>query len=87
MTLLFVLVHRWRPLTINRVFGRLQLFSAGYMAWGHRFADAQKTMGIIALATFAATKAGTLEHLPPFLGFLHTPKFEIICGSKSPARW
>ena len=77
MTLLFVIVHRWRPATVNRVFGKLQLFSAGYMAWGHGFADAQKTMGVIALATFAATKAGELEHLPPFLSFLYTPKFEI----------
>lgn len=77
MNLLFVLVHRWRPHTVNRVFGKLQLFSAGYMAWGHGFADAQKTMGVIALATFAATKAGKLEHIPRFLSFLHTPTFEI----------
>jgi PiT family inorganic phosphate transporter len=77
MNLLFVLVHRWRPLTVNRVFGKLQLFSAGYMAWGHGFADAQKTMGIIALATFAATKAGKLEHISPMFSFLYTPKFEI----------
>lgn len=77
MTLLFVIVHRWRPFTVNRVFGKLQLLSAGYMAWGHGFADAQKTMGVIALATFAATKAGKLEHLPSYLSFLHTPKFEI----------
>ena len=62
---------------VNKIFGRLQLLSATYMAWGHGFADAQKTMGIIALATFAATKAGQLEHLPPLLGFLYTPKFEI----------
>jgi inorganic phosphate transporter, PiT family len=77
VSLLFLLVHKWRPTTVNRVFGKLQLCSAGYMAWGHGFADAQKTMGIIALATFAATKAGQLEHLPPMLGFLYTPKFEI----------
>jgi PiT family inorganic phosphate transporter len=77
MTLLYLLVHRWSPLMVNRIFGRLQLLSATYMAWGHGFADAQKTMGIIALATFAATKAGKLEHLPVGLRFLHTPTFEI----------
>ena len=77
MTLLFVIVQKWRPLTVSRVFGKLQLFSAGYMAWGHGFADAQKTMGVIALATFAATKSGQLEHLPPMFSFLYTPKFEI----------
>ncbi|MEP6698500.1 MAG: inorganic phosphate transporter [Verrucomicrobiota bacterium] len=77
MSLLFLIVQKWTPRMVNKTFGKLQIFSAGYMAWGHGFADAQKTMGIIALATFTATKAGTLEHLPPFLSFLHTPKFEI----------
>jgi PiT family inorganic phosphate transporter len=77
MTLLYVIVRKWTPLVVNRTFGRLQLFSAAYMAWGHGFADAQKTMGIIALATFTATKSGQLEHIPPFLSFLHTPHFEI----------
>src|SRR5947209_12165109 len=50
-----------RPLIVQRVFGKLQIFSAAYMGWGHGFADAQKTMGIIALAIFAATRAGKLE--------------------------
>jgi PiT family inorganic phosphate transporter len=77
MSLLFVIVQKWTPWAVNKTFGKLQIFSAGYMAWGHGFADAQKTMGVIALATFAATKSGQLEHLPPFLSFLHTPKFEI----------
>ena len=75
MSLLFILVQKWTPRTVNRTFGKLQIVSAGYMAWGHGFADAQKTMGIIALATFAATKAGELDHLPSFLSFLHTPAF------------
>jgi PiT family inorganic phosphate transporter len=77
MSLLFVIVQKWTPWAVNKTFGKLQIFSAGYMAWGHGFADAQKTMGVIALATFAATKSGQLEHLPPFLSFLHTPQFEI----------
>lgn len=77
MTLLFIIVHKWTPRAVNQTFGKLQIFSAGYMAWGHGFADAQKTMGIIALATFTATKAGALENLPSYLSFLHTPKFEI----------
>jgi PiT family inorganic phosphate transporter len=77
MSLLFLVVWKWTPRTVNRTFGKLQLCSAGYMAWGHGFADAQKTMGVIALACFAATKAGKLEHLPPLFGFLYTPTFEI----------
>ena len=86
MNLLFLLVRNWTPLRVNRTFGRLQLFSAGYMAWGHGFADAQKTMGVIALAIFAATKSGQLEHLPPILSFLHTPKFEICPVGESVMR-
>ena len=82
MSLLFILVQKWTPRTVNRTFGKLQIVSAGYMAWGHGFADAQKTMGIIALATFAATKAGELDHLPSFLSFLHTPAFEIHLWTK-----
>ena len=77
MMLLFIIVRKWTPWAVNRTFGKLQLISASYMAWGHGFADAQKTMGVIALATFAATKAGKLEHLPPMLGFLYSPKFEV----------
>lgn len=77
MTLLYLLVYKWKPRIVQQVFGKLQILSAAYMGWGHGFADAQKTMGIIALALFAATKAGKLENLPASLQFLHTPKFEI----------
>ncbi len=37
-----------------RTFRRLQVISAGYMAFSHGSNDAQKTMGIITLALFAA---------------------------------
>ena len=37
-----------------RIFRKLQLLSAGYMAFSHGSNDAQKTMGIITLALFAA---------------------------------
>jgi PiT family inorganic phosphate transporter len=77
MSVLFLIVWKWRPLIVNRTFGKLQMVSAGYMAWGHGFADAQKTMGIIALACFAATKAGKLDNVPAGFAFLYTPTFEI----------
>jgi PiT family inorganic phosphate transporter len=77
MTIFYLLVYKWRPVTVHKVFGRLQMFSACYMGWGHGYADAQKTMGILALLLFTATKAGTLENIPSWLSFLHTPKFEI----------
>jgi PiT family inorganic phosphate transporter len=44
------LTARWRPTTMNQVFGRLQLFSASWMAFTHGTNDAQKVMGIITLA-------------------------------------
>ena len=44
------LVARWKPLVVSRVFGRLQIVSAAFMAFSHGGNDAQKTMGIITLA-------------------------------------
>lgn len=59
-----------RPKWINAVFGKAQLLSAGYMGFAHGSNDAQKTMGIIALAIFTANSAGTLDHLPHWAEFL-----------------
>jgi len=70
MTALYFLLRNWRPVTVNRVFGKAQLLSAAYMGFSHVTNDAQKTMGIVALALFSATAAGTLDHLPHWLGFL-----------------
>ena len=39
---------------LGAAFRRLQVFSAGYMAFAHGSNDAQKTMGIITLALFSA---------------------------------
>jgi inorganic phosphate transporter, PiT family len=61
---------------VNRTFGKLQLFSAAYMGFSHGTNDAQKTMGIIALALSAATTAGVFNGLPGWLGFLRTPEPE-----------
>jgi PiT family inorganic phosphate transporter len=44
-------VHR-RPL--GRAFRRIQVISAGFMAFSHGSNDAQKTMGIVTLALFSA---------------------------------
>jgi PiT family inorganic phosphate transporter len=44
------LVAKWRPRVVDRVFGRLQIGSAAFMAFSHGSNDAQKTMGVIALA-------------------------------------
>ncbi len=44
-----------------RLFRKLQVLSAGYMAFAHGSNDAQKTMGIITLALFAAGAIGSIE--------------------------
>lgn len=50
MTALTWAIFRMSPLRINKVFGKLQIVSAGFMALTHGMNDAQKSMGIIALA-------------------------------------
>lgn len=74
MTGLYFLLRHWRPLTVNRVFGKLQLFSAAYMGFAHGTNDAQKTMGIITLALVVATKGGLLAATPHWLSWLQTPE-------------
>jgi PiT family inorganic phosphate transporter len=74
MTVLYGLLRSWRPVTVNRTFGKLQLVSAGYMGFSHGMNDATKTMGIITLALVAATKSGDLSAVPAFFGFLTTPE-------------
>ncbi len=59
-----------RPKWINAIFGKAQLLSAGYMGFAHGSNDAQKTMGIIALAIYTANSAGTLDQLPHWAEFL-----------------
>jgi len=60
-----------RPRWVNAFFGKAQLVSAGYMGLAHGTNDAQKTMGIIALAIFGAQASGALDNLPGWLAFLH----------------
>jgi PiT family inorganic phosphate transporter len=78
MFALFALFHRFTPGAVHSVFGKLQIFSAAWMAHSHGSNDAQKTMGIITLALFTGTKAGSFDHLPGWLTFLQTPAFAAI---------
>jgi PiT family inorganic phosphate transporter len=59
-----------RPKFMNGFFGKAQILSASAMGLSHGMNDAQKTMGIIALALVGATSAGTLDDLPGWLNFL-----------------
>jgi PiT family inorganic phosphate transporter len=58
MVVLTWVIRRRAPGTVNTVFRRLQLVSGGFVAFTHGTNDAQKTMGIIALALVAS------GHLP-----------------------
>lgn len=77
MGFLLYLLRRASPRNINAVFNKLQLLSASLMGISHGTNDAQKTMGIIALALFTGTKSDLLNDLPSFLHFLRTPEFEV----------
>ncbi|MBL9082864.1 MAG: inorganic phosphate transporter [Planctomycetales bacterium] len=70
MGLLYALLRNWKPRTVNAVFGKLQMASAAGMGFMHGTNDAQKTMGIIALALAAGTMAGEMNDLPALLSFL-----------------
>jgi len=54
MVVLLNLFRRAHPARINERFRRLQVVSAAFMAFSHGSNDAQKTMGVMALALFSA---------------------------------
>ena len=69
--LMFIIIRivRNRPDSkVNAVFRRLQLISGGFVAFTHGTNDAQKTMGIIALALIAANP-GQAFHVPVWVIF------------------
>jgi inorganic phosphate transporter, PiT family len=72
MGVLYFLLRNWRPARVNKTFGRLQLLSSAYMGLSHGTNDAQKTMGIIALALLTGTSSGVFNQLPGWLSFLRT---------------
>lgn len=75
MFFLYAVLRKVSPRVVNKVFGKLQLVSASWMGFSHGSNDAQKTMGIIALALFTGTKSGAFDDVPAWLTFLRTPEF------------
>ena len=69
-----------RPRWVNAFFGKAQLGSAAYMGLAHGLNDAQKTMGIIALALVSAQQAGTLDTLPAWLIWLRPSEAAMAHG-------
>jgi PiT family inorganic phosphate transporter len=61
MLALYWLFRNAKRKPMARIFRRLQVISAGYMAFAHGSNDAQKTMGIITLALFAAGVIPTID--------------------------
>jgi PiT family inorganic phosphate transporter len=64
--------RRMRPAKASWIFGKLQILSAGAMAFAHGTGDAQKAMGLICGALLASQTAGqhTLDWLMPAGGML-----------------
>jgi inorganic phosphate transporter, PiT family len=67
------LIARRSPARVNRVFRRLQLVSGGFVAFTHGTNDAQKTMGIIALALVASGHLSSEE--------FDVPTWVIMCSA------
>jgi PiT family inorganic phosphate transporter len=59
------LIARRSPTRVNRLFRRAQLVSGGFVAFTHGTNDAQKTMGIIALALVASGHLSPDFERPP----------------------
>jgi PiT family inorganic phosphate transporter len=55
---------------VNMFFGKAQLLSAAALGVSHGMNDAQKSMGIIALALASATASHNFDHVPEWLHFL-----------------
>jgi len=74
MALLTMLIVRLsvRPSIVSKVFGKLQLVSAGLMGFSHGSNDAQKTVGIITFALIVGVGAGAFDpaHAPAWAKWL-----------------
>ena len=78
MWLLMIVLRKTTPRMVNLIFGKAQLLSAAFMAYGHGKNDAQKTMGIITLALFTGTTAGVFKDVPEWATFLRVSEFKDI---------
>jgi PiT family inorganic phosphate transporter len=81
LTLMIVItwiIRRRSPGAVNRWFRRLQLVSGGFVSFTHGTNDAQKTMGIIALALVVT------GHVPGGDGF-YVPTWVIVCSATAMA--
>ena len=67
MTAIMWIFRKARPQPVNRGFRLAQTVSAAMMSLGHGLQDAQKTMGVIVLALFAAGRLPTADEVPTWV--------------------
>jgi PiT family inorganic phosphate transporter len=65
MLVIFWIIRRQHPGLVNRVFRRLQIVSAAFVAFTHGTNDAQKTMGIMALGLVSTGHLAADFERPP----------------------
>ena len=76
MFVLLIALRSFTPHLIHSMFGKLRLGSAAWMAHSHGTNDAQKTMGIIALALSPGRQAGNSPGCHPS-STSPTPEFKV----------
>jgi PiT family inorganic phosphate transporter len=59
--------RRVRPAPLNRGFRLVQIFSGSFLAFAHGTNDAQKTMGVMALALYAAHRTSSPTDIPDWV--------------------
>jgi PiT family inorganic phosphate transporter len=69
MTILYNLLIKSKPSTVNSVSPKMQMGSAAFMALSHGTNDAQKTMGIMtmALVSYSGITGDTTFHIPTWV--------------------
>ena len=70
MKLLFFILRKAKQQAVNRWFSKLQIASAALMAYSHGSNDAQKTMGIIAMALVSGGMIGPQDGIPLWVKIL-----------------
>lgn len=64
MKLLYHILRNAKQRFVNKCFSKLQIFSSALMAYSHGCNDAQKTMGVIAMALVSAHQLGVHDGIP-----------------------
>ena len=69
LVIVYWIAYFMKPKTVRKSFGRMQIISCGFMAYTHGMNDAQKVMGVIALALvlggqLTSTADGVPTHIP-----------------------